>query len=96
MQNVKKIYIIEKNNSRSIYGTISQMKDMTKPQIKILIRVIGIYNESVIQFLKDYKIGKLYIIHKVTTEKDHTGSRKVYDFKKISEKFLDKLNNEWS
>ena len=72
------------------------MKDMTKPQIKILIRVIGIYNESVIQFLKDYKIGKLYIIHKVTTEKDHTGSRKVYDFKKISEEFLDKLNNEWS
>ena len=68
---------------------------MAKSKIKILIRVIGIYNEYVIQFLKDYKIGKLYIIHKVTKERDHKGTKKIYDFKKISEKFLEKLDADW-
>ena len=71
---------------------------MARSKIKILIRVIGnLANESVIQFLKEKPgIKKLYIIHKVTKESDFRNPRKKIDFKKISEEFLDKLNNEWS
>ena len=69
---------------------------MAKSKIKILIRVIGIWNESLITFLKEKPgIKKLYVIHKVTREKDHKDPKKMVDFKKISEEFLKRLNNEW-
>jgi len=70
---------------------------MARSKIKILISVIGnLANDSVIQFLKEKPgIKKLYIIHKVTNEPDFRTPSKKINFKKISEEFIDKLNNEW-
>lgn len=70
---------------------------MASSEIKILIRVIGNRaNESVIRFLKEKPgIEKLYLIHKVTTEKDFQNPDEEINFLKIAEEFKTKLEKDW-
>ena len=70
---------------------------MASSEIKILIRVIGNRaNESVIRFLKEKPgIEKLYLIHKVTTEKDFQNPDEEINFLEIAEEFKTKLEEDW-
>jgi hypothetical protein len=69
---------------------------MVKSEIKILITVIGIYNDHVIQFLKEKPgIEKVYIIHKISKEQDFRNPEKKINFKTKSATFIRNLKKNW-